>query len=137
MKIDIESSMQQAARNGLDGYQPIFRDQPLEVEACIPEVSLRNLRVLLKAGLEVSTMTVVEEGHVLIAFKTGETYLATGFAVGQVSDLTKFFSQFASEAFSGSQSEWESHIAYFYEPEHQGLIEPMLTADLQPRIFQE
>lgn len=135
MQIEIESQMRSAARDGVDGYQPIFRGQPLEVEAAIPEVSLKNLRILLKAGLQVASMIAVESGHILVVFKTGETYLATGFAVGEASDLTKAFAQFASEAFPGSRREWENQIIHFYAPDYQGLINPARTPIAGPRVF--
>lgn len=127
MKIEIESTMRTAARDGIDAFQPVFRGQPLEVEASLPEVSLRNLRALLKAGLEVATMTVVEHGHVFVAFKTGETYLATGFAVGQFSQLSHCFAQFAAEALGGDVSGWENHLGGMYREDEPGLIAPCLT----------
>lgn len=135
MNIEIESKMRAAARDGVDAYQPTFRGEPLEVEASLPEVSLRNLRKLLKAGLQVVAMVAVENDHILIAFKTGETYLATGFAIGEPSDLTKAFAQFASEAFPGSRRDWENQIVNFYQPGFQGLIDPIHTPVSKPKVF--
>jgi hypothetical protein len=139
MKIEIESPMRALARdNEPDAYQPVFRGLELEVEAQIPEVSLRNLQVLLKAGLRVATMAVVEHGHILVTFEMGETYLATGFAIGVASDLSLAFAKFASEAFPGTQQDWENHLAYMLPAGWRGLIDPKATAFescLQPRIF--
>lgn len=94
MKIEVESLMRKAAANGLSEYQPIFRGEPLEVEAGEPKASLDNLRKMIKEGLEVQSVLVVEDANVLVVFKTGETYLATGFDIGDDSVATKSFAEF-------------------------------------------
>lgn len=140
MNIDLESRMLQAATE--NEYLPVFRGEPMDVEASMPEVSLKNLRKLLAAGLKVTSMMVVENGHVLIVFQTGETYLATGFAVASVEDNhvgdpTRMFAQFASEAHtSGTQREWENQLAWFYPKTFRGIINPSRTPVAgKPRVF--
>lgn len=134
MQINVESQMRLAAVGGVDAFQPVFRGEALRVEAGIPEVSLENLRKMLGTGLKVASMVAVENGHILIVFKTGETYLATGFSIGEdstgdmmPSDLTKAFAEFAAEAFPGTLDSWEEHLTYFYQPGYIGTINPAFT----------
>lgn len=132
MQIEVESPM----RSVEDAYQPTFRGEPLEVEASLPEVSLRNLRVLLKAGLKVVSMLIVENGNILVVFQTGETYLATGFACGEASDLTKFFGQFLSEAFKLKRRDCEDFVVHGYTPTSRGIINMRNMPSTGPKIHQ-
>jgi hypothetical protein len=133
MRIEIESAMRKAAREGCDGYVPVFGDLSLQIEGSTPDVSLNNLRVLLKSGLKVASVTVVEGGHVLAAFVTGETYLALGFAVGRhASELTLNFSQFMHSAFPRlSPSDWEGILTTFFDDNHMGVIDHQSYIDLK------
>jgi len=132
MRIEIESAMKKAAREGIDSYIPVFNGVDLEVEACIPEVSLRNLRTMLKTGLKVASVTVVDDGHILVAFATGETYLATGFAVGPASDLTLGLSKFMASAFPKlSASDWEGVITVGHDEYFRGVIDHQCYIDLK------
>ncbi len=115
MKIEVTSPMKLAAEEGMNGYLPTFRGEELAVEMSDPAASLKNLRKLLKAGLKVLSVTMFEGENVLVVFTTGETYLATGFTVGEVDDVS-FFAQFLSEAGLGKTSEW-LHTLRCYSPE--------------------
>jgi hypothetical protein len=135
MKIEIESAMRRAARENIDAYQPMFRGEPLDVEASLPEVSLKNLTALLDAGLRVSSMTVVENGNVLVAFETGETYLATGFSVGVEAATTTAFAKFAAKAYGCDVKEWIAFLVDHYAEDHQGPIAPsLLPSRRKPRL---
>lgn len=138
MKIDLESTMLKAAQDG--EYQPVFRGEALDVEASMPEVSLRNLRKLLEAGLKPVSMIAVEHGHILVVFQSGETYLATGFALANVQgsragDPTRMFAQFASEAFPGNQRDWENYFGWFFPADYEGVIKPTAPVSGKPKVF--
>lgn len=142
MRIEIESQMLRSAREDA-GYQPVFRGTELQVEGAMPEASLKNLRVLLKAGLQVASISIVEDGHAFITFTTGETYLAMGFAVGEASLLTKCFAEFASTALGRTADFWENQFIAAYDADHRGLIELSPTdescpdIDFQPRLVRD
>jgi hypothetical protein len=131
-QIDLESPMKRAFDQGVDAYAPVFRGEALEVEACIPEVSLNNLRRILKGGLKVSALHAGKNSHTLVVFSTGETYLATGFNVGYPGDLAcLMLAQFASEAGLGSMQAWKEYLG-FLPPEFHGLLDPRVPTGCEP-----
>lgn len=109
----------------------------MEVEASIPDVSLRNLRTLVEAGLHVAVLMVVEQGHVLVVFTTGETYLATGFAVGEESECSAAMAKFASQTFGRSVREWYLSLSDggIWPAHCRGIIDPNMLPGAAPRVF--
>lgn len=149
--IEIESPMRKAAREGIESYLPTFRGQHLDVEGCIPEVSLKNLREILKAKVKLTWAEAVENGHIYLAFDSGETYLATGFAVGGIEVNGKRrsdpriieFAQFLSEALGGTTNNWcKKLMGNGYDVGFRGEIELDIEGlDVEgssgPKIFDE
>jgi hypothetical protein len=82
--LNVETPMLAAFRgDGLGHHQPVFRGTPLAAECGDCAVSIKNIQVMLDAGLQVRE--ALTEGHgrkVLVCFDSGEQYLATGFAYG-------------------------------------------------------
>lgn len=113
MKIDIESQMLKAFRDGTDSYVPIVAGIELEPEGGFVEVSLRNLRVLVKQGFQVERLIVGPNSNVLVEFSGGKYYLATGFAVGYAGSEVLGLAEFASEVgFGRSDILYERLAAY-------------------------
>lgn len=140
-QIPTEHPLRRAANEGLRCYQPTFRGELLEIEAEDAEVSLNNLIHILTAGAHVTWVEVVESGHVYVAFDSGESYLATGFAIQDSHSLmTKCFAEFMNEATGGSDAEkWLASLLLAYGPAHRGGITlvPGLTADMSLKIISE
>lgn len=88
--------MMNAWRKGLNAYLPAMEGFDLETEGGFAEVSLRNLRKIVQSGRQPVTFYVAHR-NVLVTFRSGETYLATGFAVGYKGVEVAAFAEFASE----------------------------------------
>jgi hypothetical protein len=99
-----------ALREGISGYQPFFRGEPLAVETGVHTASLTNLRVMRKAGCQPVSMQATG-GNVLFVFKGGEEYLATGFAVGYEGEEVMALAVIASEFFGGETDHWFDYLA--------------------------
>jgi len=94
MKIDISSQIVTAFKTGCSGYIPIFEGETLAPEGGLPETSFENLNTILAHGWTVVAIWIGESQNVLVVFASGETYLATGFSVGNKSEATFRFSRF-------------------------------------------
>jgi hypothetical protein len=146
MKIEVDSSMRIAARQMVGEFQPVFRGQVLKTEVGLAANSEANLNHLLKEGLAVASIRVVEAGHVLVAFTGGESYLATGFAVGHAMDdpenggKTTALARFMAKVFSGTTTKrWhEALVRCPHNPSKEGVLDLKLYPDayLKPRISQ-
>ena len=137
-QINVDSPMKQAFDRGVTEYEPIFRGTALDVEASDADNSFNNLRRILDCGVKVAGMHVGPSG-VLITFCTGESYLATGFAVGNCDvgheglDLLRF-AQFANAAGLGRLKDWKWYLATL--PSHfRGQIELAPPTGLQIQAF--
>ena len=111
--IQVEHAMLRAWLEGISGYQPVFRGQKLEVENGSVEVSLKNLRTIVKSGKLVSSLLVAPSTNVLVTFLSGETYLATGLSVGHDGIEVKGLAEFASEVGLGNKKAIFRHISAF------------------------
>jgi len=140
-QIPLEHPLRKAASDGLRSYQPIFQGELLQIEAEDAEVSLNNLIHILTTGAHVTWVEVVESGHVYVAFDSGESYLATGFAIQDSHSLmTKCFAEFMNEATGGTDAEkWLASLLLAYGPKHRGGITlvPGLNADTTLRILSQ
>lgn len=121
-KIEIQSPMRAAMFESIDAYRPTFRGKCLDVEASIPAVSLKNLNVLLDAGLEVCGLES-GPGGVLVTFRSGETYLATGFAVNQTGEAVHLLIQFAVKACPGRREDWQAYLMKLLPDGYTGTID--------------
>ncbi len=131
---DTESPMRQAARTAACGYRPLFRGQPLDPETECPEASLKNLRVLLKAKLEIVAIHAVEHGHVFFVFSSGDTYLATGFAVGVENRKVEAFAQLLLEACGGNKKAWAYHLCDGYVTHDRKQYEGPIDFTIDPTV---
>lgn len=116
----------------------------MQAETGVPAHSEANLNFLLEEGLKVASIRVVESGHVYVAFTGGESYLATGFAVGyEIADpenggKTTALARFMVRVFSGTTVKgWiEVLTRCSHDPSKEGVLDLRLypTAYLKPRI---
>lgn len=77
MPTSIRSDMLRMFNEGVDGYQPVADGLELEEETGNPEVSTRNLSMLLD-GNRVITNIMLKPGRALVLFNTWEMHLALG-----------------------------------------------------------
>lgn len=103
--ISITSPMLKAFQEGVPRYTPLFEGKPLEEEQGCSATTIRNLSVLLGAGLRVASFHVNAGRQVFILFVTGESYLATGFSTGERNDKVAALSKFAARAGFGDAAE--------------------------------
>jgi hypothetical protein len=121
MDVPLEPRMKQIWEDGTTVYRPIYKGEPLEEENGNPEPSLHNLRKILADKLYVQYMFVGPHSHIFIVFTTGETYLATGFSIGDHGTKTKAFAQFSSEIKLGTPRECFQFLQAV-EPEYTGVL---------------
>ena len=97
MKIDIASEMLLALRNGVDTYTPFIDGVDLETECGEPGITTRNLDKIVGAqGKDRVVLDFfLQNGHVLVIFANGESYLATGFGYGHEQEQVSQFAAFA------------------------------------------
>ena len=107
-----------------ESYQPVFRGQLLEVEGCLPEVSARNLRVIMKEGLTLLVLRVVSGGDILFIFDSGDTYLATGLGVGTIGAPTIELAKFLAIAWEGKTKDWLKYLSESLFDDFEGCIYP-------------
>ena len=96
MKIDIDTPMVAAHREGIDTYTPVFDGSELEVECGNPAITLRNLEKIIGPKRQPVSFHGAH-GQVLIIFDSGESYLATGFGYGSTVDEVMRFAEFAAK----------------------------------------
>ena len=151
MNIEIESTMRTAARDGISEYLPTFRGKHLDVESCFPEASLKNLKIILSAGVKLVWAEVVENGGVYLAFDSGQTYLALGFAVGGIEVGGKrrldariiAFAEFLSQAVGLTTDDWckkltdEAYSSDFRGDINLEIAGPDVENIATPRLFEE
>lgn len=86
MNIDIAGPMVSAQRAADDTYTPVVDGTKLNLECGNVQVTLANLNRLLTVEPDKIRREVVSiysvRGNILVVFDTGESYLATGFALG-------------------------------------------------------
>jgi hypothetical protein len=116
-----ESEMMRAWKQGVGGYTPMFREEPMTPEDGSPGPSLQNLRFMLRAPLKVQFMFAGPQAQVLVVFTTGETYLATGFGLGHRDLKTKALAQFSHEIGLGSKQDCYDFLSAM-PPDYQGVI---------------
>ena len=75
-----------------------------------PEVSLKNLRTLRKAGYAIDRFEVHVDG-INVVFKNGESWVAHGLAIGEEGLRTKAFCEICAEEF-GVDVVTDIEIAY-------------------------
>jgi hypothetical protein len=106
------SPMLRLFREGAKTYQPEHLGGGLAVELAIesgdPQVSLENMRRLMATGLVVRDI-LVGKGGVLVLFREGEQFYATGFRVGTQNAATEALAQMAAEARFGPYDELLQH----------------------------
>ncbi len=97
MDLPIQSDIIRAFNQEVKDYQPICQGLTLEHECGDPAVTTRNLRLLAR---DRAILAVIADGKrgVLVIFKTGEMYIATGYSIGKdavgTSELAKFLVEF-------------------------------------------
>ncbi len=144
MNVEVDSQMRLAAQQHVSEYQPIFKGQPLRAETGLTANSEANLNHLLQAGLEVASIRVVEGGHVFVAFKSGESYLAMGLAVGFAIDdpengsKTSALARFLTKVHSGTTVKgWHEVLTRRpHDPSQEFLLDLQFYPDayLKPKI---
>ena len=99
MKTPIEGEMVRAFREGVKRYEPVCEGLELEPECGDPATTTRNLHRIVSSSPERSIMAVISSGagSVLIALKTGESYLATGYSIGSDGPGTAELARFLVE----------------------------------------
>lgn len=128
-EIQVVAPMRQAWEDGVSGYEPRFRDRPMEPECGAVETSLKNLREIVQTGAEVCSMYAGKSG-VLVNFYGGLSYLATGFAVGKSAGIkVKGFSQFAAEVGLGDAEKVQWYFGA-YPDDYEGELEFPVPGDM-------
>ena len=95
------------------------------------EVSLRNLREIVKSRAEVCCLLVSKSGSVLVCFCGGMSYLATGFAVGKDAGMkVKRLAQFAAEVGLGDSEKILRHITAL-PSDYEGELEFPVPGDVR------
>jgi len=94
------SPMLRLFREGAKTYQPEHLDGGLVLESGNPQVSLENVRRLMASGLVVRDLLVGKSG-VLVLFREGEQFYATGLRVGTNNSATEALARIAAEAHFG------------------------------------
>jgi len=128
--IPVDSPMAAAWLGGVMEYQPVFRGLSMEEERGLVEVSLKNLRAIVESGAEVCCLQVGKYGTVLVGFFGGQTYLATGFAVGGKGVKTKGLAEFAAQVGFGSAEKIHGFIAALPN-DYEGPIEFPVAGDVR------
>ena len=90
--------MWDAFQAGTLAHEPFCPEVALESETGDPNVTARNLHSLFYSTPERAILAVIVNGRdtrpVLIVFKTGEVYSASGFAIGEhAEDLARFLTE--------------------------------------------
>lgn len=104
-----ETPMLSAMREGVGGYQPMFRGKALATECGDYTISLANIRAIRNAGCHAVSM-LAANGNVLFVFSTGEQYLATGFSIGHKNKEVFALAEIAAESLGGDVSDWRTHL---------------------------
>lgn len=105
--IELEHPLRKAARDGLTNYMPVFNGCTLSEENGDPERSFYNATSILDDGCKTTWVEIVETGLVYIAFHTGYSLLATGFAIKDANDpRTRAFAEFLALAVGGEMENW-------------------------------
>ncbi len=115
------SPMLRLFREGAKTYQP----DDLAVESGDPQVSLQNMRRLMASGLVVRDI-LVGKGGVLVLFREGEQFYATGFRVGTQNAATEALARMAAEARFGPYDELLQHYRSMPES-YAGQLLPLLA----------
>jgi hypothetical protein len=90
------SPMLRLFQEGAATYQP----DGLALESGDPQVSLENIRRLMATGLVIRDILVGSSG-VLVLFRDGEQFYATGLRVGTNNSATEALARIAAEASFG------------------------------------
>lgn len=109
-QIETDCPMRRALLDGVNGYTPVFRGETLIPEYSDNDASLKNVRRMLSVGLKICGLNVGPNGNVLVIFDSGETYLATGFAVGEYSLLVQALAEIAVESGLGKMRDWMRYL---------------------------
>ena len=129
-QIPVDSPMAEAWLAGITEYQPVFRGLPMEEECGQVQASLKNLRTIVENGAEVCCLQVGKHGTVLVGFFGGQTYLATGFAVGEKDVKTKGLAEFTAEVGLGSAEKIYRFLAALPD-DYEGPIEFPVAGDVR------
>jgi hypothetical protein len=105
--LPIEGEMVRAFQSGVKQYQPVCAGLDLEPECGDPATTTRNLHRVVSSSPERSILAVISSGasSVLIALKTGESYLATGYSIGSEGPGTAELARFLVEHNDGDWRE--------------------------------
>ena len=93
MNNTVIGTMLRLFREGAATYQP----EGLALESGDPQASLENIRRLMATGLVVRDILVSKSG-VLVLFRDGEQFYATGLRVGTNDAATEALARIAAEA---------------------------------------
>lgn len=124
-EINIETPLRQAAREGVQSYQPRFDGIVLERECCDPAISLYNLLEIINGGIEVLRVEIVENGYLYVTLGSGLAYLATGLRiVGRHDKETQCLAEFLAEAIGGEAEAWLHVVvqADYFGNDYRGVI---------------
>ncbi len=116
-----------AAEEGIaDGYNPVFQGRMLETEGALPEVSLRNLRIIRKTGIYPLLVEVRADGTVFFVFNNGTCYVATGFSVGTSGLETTCFAQCLITLFDQPDEDYVHWLTWLKDlsRDYKGRIDP-------------
>ncbi len=94
MTIEIDDGMLAAWTEDCSGYTPTLQGEPLATECCDPDVSLRNLLILLEEGYQPIYFRASEGKSILVEFDGEASYLATGFSYGEGGIATPCFAEY-------------------------------------------
>jgi hypothetical protein len=126
-QISIDAGMGSALKAGLKQYQPVCGGVKLDPECGDPETTTRNLHQIVSSSPGRSILAVISSanGQVLIVFKTGETYLATGYSIGSDGPGTAALARFLIEHNNGDwmdDYDWMHRVLINWPPDMAGPV---------------
>ncbi|REJ86523.1 MAG: hypothetical protein DWQ35_23115 [Planctomycetota bacterium] len=136
-EIQVEDEMIRAWKNGVKQYKPVFCDKVMEAEGGVVETSLKNLREIVKGGLQVSEIWMGPNANALVRFASGENYLATGFKIGGKAVEVKGLAKFCAEAGLGTVEHIYDYLVSL-PADYEGALDlpvPADAPDAQPGDF--
>lgn len=121
--IDVAGPMAAAFQNGGSRYRPVFTGVELDDENGRTATTLNNLNSILDIkGQEIAAF-LLGMGMVLVWFRNGNQYLATGFGYGHQGDEVKQFADFAADQGFGNK-EVLFHKLSKMQRDHSDILNP-------------
>lgn len=113
-RISIDSQMLHAFWNGITPYQPVCSGVILAKEIDDPATTTRNLKAIMASQVEGASRGILipinHAGRVLIVFRSGESYFATGFRVGMHCERVEALARFLLDHNEGDWTDDAEHL---------------------------